>query len=134
MVTFSLKNMLSSIHPADRVMMHGHAGGGNGYAAGSGWSSSSSRGTASLVNVLTRAMGRVRNVAGPRSTGKARPDAWTSALAGGARLPPVGRGDEPEPRRAVAAWRSRTSSVVDGFVGDAPRGAAARHADPARAW
>ena len=26
--------MLSSIHPDDRVMMHGHAGGGNGYP---GW-------------------------------------------------------------------------------------------------
>ena len=34
MVTFSLKNMLSSIHPDDRIMMHGHAGGGNGYR---GW-------------------------------------------------------------------------------------------------
>ena len=34
MVTLSLKNMLSSIHPADRIMMHGHAGGGNGYR---GW-------------------------------------------------------------------------------------------------
>ena len=34
MVTFGLKNMLSSIHPADRIMMHGHAGGGNGYR---GW-------------------------------------------------------------------------------------------------
>ena len=33
-LTLSLKNMLSSIHPSDRVMMHGYAGGGNGY---SGW-------------------------------------------------------------------------------------------------
>lgn len=34
MVTFSLKNMLSSVHPADRVMMHGHATGSSAFL---GW-------------------------------------------------------------------------------------------------
>ncbi len=36
-VTLSLKNMLSSLHPDDRVMMHGHAGGGNGYHGWCRW-------------------------------------------------------------------------------------------------
>lgn len=61
MVTLSLKNMLSSIHPADRVMMHGHAGGGNGYK---GWKRpvvEFLKGDHALVNILTRLMGRVRN-------------------------------------------------------------------------
>lgn len=42
MVTFSLKNMLSSIHLADRIMMHGHAAGGTDIVAGKKWSSTSS--------------------------------------------------------------------------------------------
>ena len=61
MVTLSLKNMLSSIHPADRIMMHGHAGGGNGY---SGWKRpivEFLKGDSRAVNVLTRLMGRLRN-------------------------------------------------------------------------
>ncbi len=62
MVTLSLKNMLSSIHPDDRVMMHGHAGGGNGY---SGWKRLAVeflKGDSLAVNALTRVMGRVKNV------------------------------------------------------------------------
>jgi uncharacterized protein (DUF362 family) len=61
MVTLSLKNMLSAIHPDDRVMMHGHASGGNGY---SGWKRpivEFLKGDHLLVNLLTRAMGRVHN-------------------------------------------------------------------------
>lgn len=61
MVTLSLKNMLSSIHPDDRVMMHGHAGGGNGYE---GWKRlvvEFLKGDNLAVNALTRAMGRVKN-------------------------------------------------------------------------
>lgn len=61
-VTFCLKNMLSSIHPKDRVMMHGHAGGGNGY---SGWRRLAVEFLKQdnfAVNVLTRAMGRAKNV------------------------------------------------------------------------
>jgi uncharacterized protein (DUF362 family) len=62
MVTLCLKNMLSSIHPADRIMMHGHAGGGNGYE---GWKRpvvEFLKGDSRVVNVLTRVMGRVKNV------------------------------------------------------------------------
>ena len=61
MVTLSLKNMLSSIHPADRIMMHGHAGGGNGYR---GWKRpivEFLKGDSPVVNALTRSMGRVKN-------------------------------------------------------------------------
>jgi uncharacterized protein (DUF362 family) len=61
MVTLSLKNMLSSIHPADRIMMHGHPGGGNGYR---GWKRpivEFLKQDNLAVNVLTRLMGRVKN-------------------------------------------------------------------------
>jgi uncharacterized protein (DUF362 family) len=62
MVTLCLKNMLSSIHPADRIMMHGHAGGGNGYR---GWKRpivEFLKGDSLVVNALTRSMGRVKNM------------------------------------------------------------------------
>jgi uncharacterized protein (DUF362 family) len=61
MVTLSLKNMLSSVHPADRIMMHGHAGGGNGYR---GWKRpvvEFLKGDSLAVNALTRLMGRVKD-------------------------------------------------------------------------
>jgi uncharacterized protein (DUF362 family) len=61
MVTFSLKNMLSSLHPDDRIMMHGHAGGGNGYR---GWKRpvvEFLKRDNLAVNALTRLMGRVKN-------------------------------------------------------------------------
>ncbi len=60
MVTFSLKNMLSSIHLADRIMMHGHAAGGNGYR---GWKRlvvDFLKQDNLVVNRLTRLMGRVK--------------------------------------------------------------------------
>ncbi len=60
MVTMGLKNMLSAVHPADRVRMHGYAG-GNGSA---GWKRpvvEFLKGDSPLVNALTRAQGRVRN-------------------------------------------------------------------------
>ncbi len=53
--------MLSSIHPDDRVMMHGHAGGGNGY---NGWKRLAVEFLKQdnlAVNRLTRLMGRVKN-------------------------------------------------------------------------
>ena len=113
MVTFSLKNMLSSIHPDDRIMMHGHAG-GNGYK---GWKRlvvEFLKGDSTLVNALTRTMGRVRNVQSALK-GKNRPDAWR-------RLTPAEVGY----LRSVEAmnWNlvalSRVArphvSVVDGFV------------------
>jgi len=61
MVTFSLKNMLSSIHLSDRIMMHGHAAGGNGYG---GWKKlvvDFLKQDNVAVNRLTRLMGRVKN-------------------------------------------------------------------------
>ena len=61
MLTLSLKNMLSSIHPDDRVMMHGHAGGGNGYRGWRRLAVEFLKGDNRLVNVLTRSLGRVKN-------------------------------------------------------------------------
>jgi uncharacterized protein (DUF362 family) len=60
-VTLSLKNMLSSIHPDDRVMMHGHAAGGNGYTGWRRLAVEFLKRDNLVVNVLTRALGRVRN-------------------------------------------------------------------------
>ncbi|MGE3818695.1 MAG: DUF362 domain-containing protein [Isosphaeraceae bacterium] len=63
-VTLSLKNMLSSLHPDDRVMMHGFSGGGNGYQ---GWKRlvvEFLKGDDPSVRALTRFMGlaaRFRN-------------------------------------------------------------------------
>ncbi len=114
MVTFSLKNMLSSIHPDDRIMMHGHAGGGNGYR---GWKRlvvEFLKGDGTLVNALTRAMGRARNLKAALS-GKNHPDGW-------GRLSPaeVGylRSVEAMNRNLVALSRVAKPhiSVVDGFM------------------
>jgi uncharacterized protein (DUF362 family) len=75
MLTLSLKNMLSSVALADRIMMHGHAGGGNGYQ---GWKRlvvEFLKGDSTLVNVLTRTMGRVRNFQAA-VLGKSSADSW----------------------------------------------------------
>lgn len=75
MLTLSIKNMLSCLHPADRVMMHGYAGGGNGYA---GWR----RLVVELlkqdhvaITALTRLIGRVKNLRS-RLSGKHGPGGW----------------------------------------------------------
>ncbi len=114
MVTFSLKNMLSSIHPDDRIMMHGHAGGGNGYK---GWKRpivEFLKGDSPLVNGLTRAMGRVRKVQSALK-GKGRPDAWRTFSP--AELGYL-RSVEAMNRNLVALSRVAKPhiSVVDGFV------------------
>ncbi len=128
MVTFSLKNMLSSIHLDDRIMMHGHAGGGNGYR---GWKRlvvEFLKGDSFLVNALTRAQGRVRN-AQATLLGKGRPDAWR-------RLKPaeVGylRSVEAMNRNLVALSRvvKPHVSLVDGFVAMHREGP--RHGTPIR--
>jgi uncharacterized protein (DUF362 family) len=70
--TMSLKNMLSSVHPADRVRMHGYPG-GNG---STGWKRpvvEFLKGDNVLVNVLTRTQGRVRNLLN-EITSKSRDD------------------------------------------------------------
>jgi uncharacterized protein (DUF362 family) len=130
MVTLGLKNMLSSIHPDDRVMMHGHAGGGNGY---SGWKRLAVeflKRDNLAVRGLTRLMGRVRNA---RNGWRA----WS------------GRGHDPFSRltpaelsflrsveamnRNLVALASKTKphvSVVDGFVGMHREGP--RHGSPFR--
>lgn len=59
MLTMGLKNMLSSLHPADRVRMHGYRG-GNG---STGWKRpivEFLKGDGALVGLLTRTQGRVR--------------------------------------------------------------------------
>ena len=114
MVTFGLKNMLSSIHPDDRIMMHGHAGGGNGYH---GWKRlvvEFLKGDSTAVNALTRAMGRARRLQAAL-LGKNRSDAWT-------RLKPseIGylRSVEAMNRNLVGLSRVAKPhvSVVDGFL------------------
>jgi uncharacterized protein (DUF362 family) len=128
MVTFSLKNMLSSLHPDDRIMMHGHAGGGNGYT---GWKRlvvEFLKGDGVLVNVLTRSLGRVRNLKAALA-GKNGPEGW-------ARLTPaeVGylRTVEAMNRNLVALSRvvGPHLSVVDGFVAMHREGP--RHGTPIR--
>ncbi len=60
-LTMSLKNMLSSIHPQDRVRMHGYAG-GNG---ATGWKRpiiEFLKGDTAFVTLLTRLQGRVRRL------------------------------------------------------------------------
>ena len=129
MVTFSLKNMLSSIHPDDRIMMHGHSGGGNGYE---GWKKrvvEFLKGDSTAVNILTRSLGRVRR-ARSMMTGKHRSDAWrrlTRAEVG------YLRSVEAMNRNlvALASLARPHVSVVDGLRGHAPRRAEAWHADPA---
>ena len=77
-VTLSLKNMLSSIHPADRVMMHGSNGSGNGY---SGWKRLAVeflKGDSMAVNALTRAHGLRQGASRNGLAGASRPDAWRS--------------------------------------------------------
>ena len=114
MVTFGLKNMLSSIHPDDRIMMHGHAGGGNGYQ---GWKRpvvEFLKGDSPLVNGLTRAMGRARRWQAALN-GKNHPDAWK-------RLKPaeIGylRSVDAMNRNLVALSRLAKPhvTVVDGFL------------------
>jgi uncharacterized protein (DUF362 family) len=116
-LTLGLKNMLSSIHPDDRVMMHGHPGGGNG---ASGWRRLAVellKGDNLLIKGLTRALGHARNL---RNACRAR------SLRGGdpfAALSP----SEQSFLRSVAVMHhnlvalARVTrphvSVIDGFVG-----------------
>jgi uncharacterized protein (DUF362 family) len=60
-VTLSLKNMLSSLHPDDRVMMHGLPRGGNGYLGWKRFVVELLKQDNPAVRLLTRMMGRVRN-------------------------------------------------------------------------
>lgn len=113
-VTLGLKNMLSSIHPDDRIMMHGQKG-GNGYH---GWKRAAVeflKGDNLLVNVLTRSMGRVRNLKNILQH-KNAPDAWRHLAPAELHfLRTVGAMN----RNLVALTRrvKPDLSVVDGFLG-----------------
>lgn len=113
-VTLSLKNMLSSIHPADRVMMHGSRGGGNGYTGWKRLAVEFLKGDTAAVNVLTRSLGRVRNLKNMLSRKHDEP--WTR-LAG----KDLGylRSVEAMNRNLVALTRAVKPhiSVIDGFLG-----------------
>jgi len=115
MVTLCLKNMLSSLHPDDRIMMHGFAGGGNGYH---GWKRAVVeflKGDGLAVNALTRLLGRARN-ARSRLQGRGRPDAWERLTA--SELGDLKSVDAMN--RNLAALTRRVGphvGVVDGFIG-----------------
>src|SRR5262249_44388761 len=117
MVTLSLKNMLSSIHPDDRIMMHGHAGGGNGYRGWKRLMVEFLKGDSRAVNALTRLMGRVKNARNAvRSITRRGRDPF--ALLGPAELGYL-RSVEAMNRNLVAlARRTRPHlSIVDGWMG-----------------
>ena len=115
-VTLGLKNMLSSIHPDDRVMMHGHAGGGNGYT---GWRRQAVeflKQDNRVVNALTRGMGRVKNAKNAWRWSRVRGDAFEALTRS-----ELGflRTVETMNRNLVALSRKARPhlAVVDGFMG-----------------
>ena len=130
MVTLSLKNMLSSVHQADRIMMHGHAGGGNGYR---GWKRpivEFLKGDSFTVNALTRLMGRLKNARSAlRERALGGRDPFTALRP--AELAYL-RSVEAMNRNLVAlARRTRPHlSVIDGWVGMHREGP--RHGTPLR--
>jgi uncharacterized protein (DUF362 family) len=114
-VTLSLKNMLSSIHPADRVMMHGSRGGGNGYTGWKRLAIEFLKGDSAAVNVLTRTMGRAKNLRN-RLSGADGSGTWTKLR--GKELGYV-RSVDAMNRNLVALSRlvKPHVSLIDGFVG-----------------
>ena len=126
-VTMGLKNMLSSIHRADRVRMHGFAG-GNG---STGWKRpivEFLKGDHRLVNILTRGQGRMRNLLNLIS-GKSGRDGWDRLTkADHAYLRSVAAMN----RNLVALTRQVRPhlSVLDGFVAMHREGP--RHGTPIR--
>ncbi|HEU5118991.1 MAG TPA: DUF362 domain-containing protein, partial [Isosphaeraceae bacterium] len=128
MVTFSIKNMLSSIHPSDRVMMHGHAGGGNGYTGVKRLVVEFLKQDNPLVRGLTRGLGAVRTVQHSLH-GKRGPDGWRR-LSG----PDLGFLKSAEAMNHNLVRLARKTgphvSVVDGFV--AMHGEGPRHGTPVK--
>lgn len=126
MVTFSIKNMVSSIHPSDRVMMHGHPGGGNGYTGVKRLVVEFLKQDNPLVRGLTRTLGLIRS-AQNRLKGKTSPDGWRNLSP-----PDVGflRSAEAMNHNLVrlAHKTGPHVSVVDGFV--AMHGEGPRHGTP----
>ena len=115
-VTLALKNMLSSLHPDDRVMMHGHAGGGNGYHGWKRWVVEFLKQDNLAVNALTRLMGRVRNVQHAIRAASTKGDPFAALKP--AELDYL-RSVEAMNRNLVALARATKPhlAIVDGFVG-----------------
>lgn len=112
-VTLSLKNMLSSIHPDDRVMMHGGRG-GHRRRGGTRLATEFLKGDSAAANLLTRALGRVRNL-------RRRLDGGASEAGTGLAGKDLGflRSVEALNRNLVALSRlvKPHVSVIDGFLG-----------------
>jgi uncharacterized protein (DUF362 family) len=129
-VTLGLKNMLSSFHPDDRVMMHGHLGGGNGYTGWKRLAVEFLKGDNLAVSVLTRTMGRVKNARNAwKEFRRAGEDPYTSLSQS-----ELGylRSVEAMNRNLVSLARATRPhlTVVDGFVGMHREGP--RHGTPIR--
>jgi hypothetical protein len=107
--------MLSSIHPSDRVMMHGHAGGGNGYRGWKRWAVEFLKQDNLAVKGLTRLMGRLKNGRNALRALAGRDTFESLSAAERGYL----RSVEAMNRNLVTlSWRTRPHlSVVDGFVG-----------------
>jgi uncharacterized protein (DUF362 family) len=127
-LTLSLKNMLSSLHPEDRVLMHGYPSGGHGFSGWKGRVIEFLKGDSWLVNALTRFLGRVRR-ATHALQGKNGPDGWRRLSAADfAFLRSVAAMN----RNLVALGQLTLPhlSVVDGFVAMHREGP--RHGTPIR--
>jgi len=128
-VTLSLKNMLSSIHPDDRVMMHGHAGGGNGYAGWKRLAVEFLKQDNPAVNALTRLMGRVKNARNGWRDMRRQGDPFRSLTA--AELGYLRSVEVMNHNLVALARKTRPHlAVVDGFLGMHREGP--RHGTPIR--
>jgi len=127
-VSFCLKNMLSSIHPADRVMMHGYAGGGNGYTGWKRMAVDLLKQDNLLICGLTRLLGRLK-AAGAHLQGKSGPDGWRRLSAGDVQF--LRSVDAMNHNLVALSKRVRPHlGVVDGFVAMHREGP--RHGTPIR--
>jgi uncharacterized protein (DUF362 family) len=128
-VTLGLKNMLSSVHPNDRLMMHGLAGGGNGYTGWRRLAVEFLKQDNALVRALTRLLGRIRNARNDWRRGRRGSDPFHA-------LSPAELGFlktvEAMNRNLVALAEQTLPhlSIVDGFVGMHREGP--RHGTPIR--
>lgn len=74
MLTASMKNLMSCLHPQDRIQMHGYASGGNGYTGLKKQVVDWLRGDSTAIAWATTAMGRARQAVmlAQRATGRMR--------------------------------------------------------------
>lgn len=128
-VTLSLKNMLSSLHPDDRVMMHGHAGGGNGYTGWRRLAVEFLKRDNPAVNAATRLMGRVKNARNAWRWSRCQGDPFRALTR--AELGYLRTVEAMNQNLAALARKTRPHvSVVDGFLGMHREGP--RHGTPIR--